>query len=89
SIGMAAAARLSTAGGLLAEREATRLINLLNRLGLPTKVPAGRRRILAAIKKDKKKDGRLIRFILLRRIGSAIIRPVPLNELEEVFDDLR
>jgi len=89
SIGMAAAARLSTGLGLMPRRETDRLINLLARLGLPTQVPAGRRRILSAIKKDKKKDGRLIRFILLRRIGSAVIRPVRLDELEEVFDDLR
>jgi 3-dehydroquinate synthase len=89
SHGAAAAARLSTARGLLAEREVLRLIALLDRLGLPTEIPAGRRRVLAAIGKDKKRYGRLIRFILLRRIGSAIIRPVPPDALEEMFDDLR
>ncbi|MHB8055809.1 MAG: 3-dehydroquinate synthase [Candidatus Aminicenantales bacterium] len=89
SIGMAAAARLSTAEGLLPEREARRLIALLDRLGLPTGFPSLSRRVLAAIDKDKKKDRRLIRFVMLRRIGSAVIRPVRLENLKEALHDLR
>ena len=89
SVGMAAAARLSTAEGLLPESEAERLIALLNRLGLPTGMPTAWRRVLAAIEKDKKKDGRFIRFVMLRRIGSAVVRPIRLDALKEALHDLR
>jgi len=88
SIGMAAAARLSAAWGLLQVREARRLVGLLDRLGLPTRAPEDKRRILAAIDKDKKKDARLVRFILLRGIGSAVIRSVRLDGLKEILNDL-
>lgn len=88
SIGMAAAARLSTAWGLLPDGEARRLIRLLARLGLPTAVPTDKRRLLASIARDKKKDGRSVRFILLRKIGSAVIRSVPLTAFKDVLHDL-
>jgi len=89
SVGMAAAARLSAAEGLLSEREADRLIALLDRLGLPARIPASAGRVLAAIDKDKKNDGRMIRFIFLRRLGAAVIRPVRRSALKESLHDLR
>lgn len=88
SIGMAAAARLSAAEGLLPEREAARLIELLDRLGLPTRTPASSARVLAAVDKDKKNDGRMIRFVCLRRLGAAVIRPVRRSALKESLHDL-
>ena len=89
SAGMAAAARFSTAGGLLPGREETRLAALLDRFGLPIRIAASSSRILAAVDKDKKNDGRWIRFVCLRRLGTAVIRPVRRSVLKEFLHDLR
>jgi 3-dehydroquinate synthase len=88
SIGMAAAARLSTRWGLLAERDNKRLLQLLIRLGLPVTATGNKRRLWTAIDKDKKKRGPFVRFVLLERIGSAVIRPARRTALKEVLHDL-
>jgi 3-dehydroquinate synthase len=72
SIGMVHAARRSEALGLAPEGTAPRLEALLTRLGLPTEIPRyDRRAHIAAMKVDKKKEGRKIHYVVLRRIGRA------------------
>jgi 3-dehydroquinate synthase len=90
SVGMAAAAALSVRAGLLEPGEADRLEALLTRFGLP--LTAGREaweHVLEALGKDKKRRGDDVRLILLERLGSAVVRPVPLLKIERWFDDLR
>jgi 3-dehydroquinate synthetase len=51
---------------------AQRLEDLLARVGLPTEIPRyDRKAHLAAIRVDKKKVGRKIGYIVLRRIGGV------------------
>ncbi len=72
AIGMVHAARRSEALGLAAEGTAPRIEDLLLRLGLPTEIPRyDRRAHLEAMKVDKKKEGRKIHYVVLRRIGEA------------------
>ena len=59
-----------------------RLAALLERAGLPTTLPDfPRRAYLAALKVDKKKQDRRIRFIVLRRIGDAATRAMSVEEI--------
>jgi len=45
---------------------------MLARLGLPTEIPRyDRKAHIAAMKVDKKKEGRKIHYVVLRRIGEA------------------
>jgi 3-dehydroquinate synthase len=89
SLGMAIASRLSVKRGCLAERDAVRLIDLLDRVGLPTKVNFDINTVLDATRRDKKRHGGMVRFVLLRRIGDAIVEDIPLPELEEEVVNLK
>ena len=75
AIGMVCAARLSATLGRAPLADAERLIELLTRFGLPTKVPAGLQtvRLLAAMRLDKKAISGQVRLILWRGLGAAEI----------------
>ncbi|MFQ6112335.1 MAG: 3-dehydroquinate synthase, partial [Nitrospinota bacterium] len=75
AIGMAAAARISSAMKLCKAEEAGRVLRLLSLLGLPTSSPSfSKGRLLEQLSRDKKvRDGR-VRFVLMRGIGRVEIR---------------
>jgi 3-dehydroquinate synthase len=86
SIGIVFAANLSVRRNLLPQEEAVKIRRLLERLHLPTKTTANKEKIWDAIKKDKKKQGQGIHFVLLKTIGEAVIEEISLEELEEVIE---
>jgi 3-dehydroquinate synthase len=86
SIGMVVAANLSVRRNLLPEEEAVKIKQLFERLHLPTKTTASKEKIWDAIKKDKKRQGQGIHFVLLKTIGEAVIEEISLKELEEVIE---
>ena len=78
AIGIAAAARLAVRLGALSPAAAARQERLLERLGLPTRIPRGvsLSRVAQALRRDKKaRDGRLV-FVLTPSVGSARLRPL-------------
>ncbi|WP_235893590.1 3-dehydroquinate synthase [Cognatilysobacter lacus] len=80
AVGMVLAARLSTALGRAAQADADRLLALLQRFGLPTRVPAGLdpSALLARMRLDKKADAAGLRFVLWDGAGrGVIVRDVP------------
>ena len=90
AVGMVLAARLSTALGLAPEADAQRLADLLQRLGLPTRLPPGLApgALLARMRLDKKADARGLRFILWDRAGMArIVAGVPDDAVLGVLAD--
>jgi 3-dehydroquinate synthase len=89
SLGMAAAAAISVRRGLLSAADADRLRGLLVSLGLPTSVPFDRAAVLDAVRKDKKRAGEVIRFVLLKGLGEPVVSDIPLGELENHIHDLR
>jgi 3-dehydroquinate synthase len=44
--------------------------------------------IKKAIKKDKKREGQGIHFVLLKSIGEAVVEELSFTELEEAVDEL-
>ncbi len=89
AIGQVAAARLSCGLLDLKEREAQRIAQLFRRAGLPTRLelnPVQRKKLLAAMRLDKKVSGGEIKFVLARRIGRVEFgQKVPAQLLEEVL----
>ena len=85
SRGMAIAAALSVKRGLLTPDEEKRLRALLNNLKLPTYFGLESKAVLNAIRKDKKREGNWIHFVLLDGIGSAIVDKITLEELEDAI----
>ena len=87
SAGMVTAAALSVKKGQLSVEEAGRIKSLLQGIGLPVTLQAERTRVFDALKKDKKRKGNQIYFVLLNGIGNAFVDQIPLKELEALFDN--
>ncbi len=85
SVGMVVAAALSVKRGLLSPKHADRLTGLLKKLKLPTSFHMNMNEVLDALRKDKKREGDSIHFILLEEIGKAVIQEIPIKELETVL----
>jgi 3-dehydroquinate synthase len=88
SIGMTVATALSVKKGYLARAEADRIIRLLERLGLPTSAAVDPGEALDALKRDKKRAGERIKFVLLKQIGEAMVEEIRITELEGVLHEL-
>lgn len=88
SVGMAAASLLSLKQGWLGREEADRILRLLARIGLPTRLAVDPRSAMAALRRDKKREGDRIRFVLLKRIGEAAIEEIRIADLEESLREL-
>jgi 3-dehydroquinate synthase len=86
SAGMVQAARLSVQKGLLSAVDEQRIMTLLNNLNLPTAIPLQKHRVLDALKRDKKREGRHIHFVLLEGIGQAVVHKISIQKLEALFD---
>ncbi len=93
ALGMAAAARLSCARAGLSARDASRILALLTRLGLPVRLPRSARGLVtraeAALRLDKKAAGGRTRFVLAQRIGRVLTGvTVPPAAVREALRDL-
>jgi 3-dehydroquinate synthase len=76
AIGLVCAARLATHLGYCAGSTTERIITLLERLRLPTRLPPhSPDAVWAAMATDKKRQGNRLRFILPRAIGQVDIFP--------------
>jgi len=67
------------------------VVELLARFDLPTRLPARfpRKKILEAVKFDKKFEGGTVRFIVTPRIGAAYIADnVTLDDIREAVQEL-
>jgi 3-dehydroquinate synthase len=83
-IGMIFAANLSVKKGLLSREEADRLTQLLKKVNLPTKIRFDKKKIIDALRKDKKREGEDIHFVLLKALGEAVIEEISIEKLEEL-----
>jgi 3-dehydroquinate synthase len=88
SAGMVVASVLSEKRGYLAAKDAKRIEELLKKLALPTRLQLNGEKVLDALRKDKKRYGESMLFVLLHGIGNAIVKEISLKELEVVVNDL-
>jgi len=87
-LGMVLAARLSHLQGLLSASEVDRVEKLVLSAGLPVSLKLDAEEIYQNIRKDKKKSGEDVHFVLLKGMGNTIIRPISLPELKSIVHDL-
>ncbi len=88
ALGMVMASRLSTNLGMLKSADASLIEEIIASAGLPVEISLNPEEIYANIRKDKKKSGEVIHFILLDGPGKAVVKPIPLNELKPMLNDL-
>ncbi len=81
SIGMGVACNISQQ--LTGFKETEAVVTVLKQYGLPPSFDFDKDATMKVMLRDKKKHGEAIQFILLQKIGSAIIQPIPLVELAE------
>jgi 3-dehydroquinate synthase len=88
AVGMAAALDFSVRVTDLSAAEAREGRELLVSLGLPVRPPQlSNDEVLAALRVDKKKQGERLVFVLLKRLGQAVVYPeVPLGMIREWLD---
>jgi 3-dehydroquinate synthase len=83
SIGMVAAGILSEER--LGFRNTSRIEILLTKYGLPTRMDFDIRKVFEILKMDKKKEKDSMNYVLLEKIGKAVIRSIPLADLEKMI----
>ena len=89
ALGMLAAAKISNKMGILDAGEVARLKSVIEKAGLPTKMPNLKvEEIIRAMRHDKKVVRDKIRFVLLKAIGSVFITDeVDPSLVKEVLDE--
>jgi 3-dehydroquinate synthase len=85
SAGMVVASQLCVKRGHLSAKDAERIESLLQKIGLPVRIQAEKKSVFDALKKDKKRKGDHIYFVLLNKIGNAFVDQIPITELEAVI----
>jgi 3-dehydroquinate synthase len=79
SIGMTYAALLSIQ--LINFKQAISVIDLLERYGLPTRAAFDWKKVEKVLAMDKKKSLMGMQYVILKKIGDAVIHTIPVPEL--------
>ena len=85
AIGTVMMARVSVQLGTLLEEEADRIGRVIAKMGLPVRSGVDVKRLLKALKLDKKRDADQISLVLIDRVGSCEIRKTSFVDLEKLF----
>ena len=88
SLGMVVAAAFSVKRNHLSGEDSERIVELLRKLKLPTKVKLDQGRVLDAMRKDKKRKKDSIHFVFLQGIGNAVVEELSIKELESVINHI-
>jgi 3-dehydroquinate synthase len=80
AIGMTYACKISEQ--LTGFRHTDKVVNVLEKYGLPAYARFDKQKVLTVLKMDKKREKREINYILLEKIGRAVIQPIPIKQVE-------
>jgi len=86
SLGITAACEFSQA--LSTFKDAQKVIDVLDKYGLPTDAEFDKRKVFEILKKDKKKEKDSINYVLLQKIGKGIVQKIPIKQLEQFINQL-
>ena len=83
AIGMAFAAKLSAE--MLKFKGQEKLTDLIDQYGLPVAAGYDKQKVFDVLVSDKKREGEQMNFILLERIGKAVVKKIPLQEIYKMM----
>ena len=86
SIGMMAACSLSVKLNQFSATEKERVARLIEKYKLPTHQQIDWGKIWEILKMDKKRAGKEMNFVLLNKIGEAIVYPIPMEQLQVLIN---
>ncbi len=83
SVGIKAACLISEE--MLNFKETARVTNLLQQYGLPIDIPVDFGKVIEIMRMDKKKTRDIMNYVLLEKLGRAVIKPIPMPKLEKLL----
>jgi 3-dehydroquinate synthase len=83
SVGIKAACLISEE--MLNFKETARVTNLLQQYGLPIDIPVDFGKVIEIMRMDKKKTRDIMNYVLLEKVGRAVIKPIPMHQLEKLL----
>lgn len=83
SIGMTYACHISAQ--LTGFKDTDRVVKLLAQYGLPTYAEFDKKKVIAVLKMDKKRERKEMNYILLNKTGKAVVEALPLQQLEKLI----
>lgn len=86
SIGMTYACHISEQ--LTGFDQTESVVNLLGQYNLPTYAAFDKKKVFEVLKMDKKRVQKEMNFVLLDKIGKAVVQPIGLNKLEKMISNL-
>jgi 3-dehydroquinate synthase len=86
SIGMVAAAMISEE--FTGFKDTKRIISTLKKYGLPTLASFDPKEVMDVLRMDKKRVKDEMNYILLNKIGQAVVRPIPVAKLEKLLESI-
>ena len=86
SIGMAYACHISEQ--LTGFKQTERVVSMLNKYNLPTYASFDKQKVFDVLKMDKKRERKEMNYVLLEKIGKAVVKAIPLKQLEKIIQDL-
>lgn len=66
-------------------KETARVTNLLQQYGLPIDIPVDFGKVIEIMRMDKKKLRDTMHYVVLEKIGKAMIKPIPMAQLEKLL----
>ncbi|KPJ64445.1 hypothetical protein AMJ44_12825 [candidate division WOR-1 bacterium DG_54_3] len=90
AMGMVAAAKVANRRKMIGQEAVARIINLLEKLGLPTEIERlPSQKILEALAIDKKVRAGKVQFVLPERIGKVVVKDnVPLKIVRQILKEI-
>ncbi len=86
AIGMTYACHISEQ--LTGFKQTDRVVKVLEQYQLPTYASFNKSKALEVLKMDKKRERKEINYVLLEKIGKGVVKPILLNQLEEIIQQL-
>ena len=86
SIGMMAACSFSEKINGFDAAEKEKIKALLQKYRLPTALDFDKVKVWSLLKMDKKRISKEMSFVLLNRIGEAVVKPIPMDKLEALIN---
>jgi 3-dehydroquinate synthase len=86
AIGMAFACVLSEKIGGFGQAE--RVIELIERYGLPANIEFDKEQVMEVMRMDKKRERKEIHYVFLDKIGKGVIKPIAIKQLQQFINKL-
>ena len=86
SIGMTYASVISQK--IVGFKEPGRVARLLAKYDLPTFADFDKQKVFEVLKMDKKRERKEMNYVMVERIGKAVVKSIPLKQLDEIIQEL-